>query len=671
MAKNDKVLLDGIIDDLIEEKLPSDRRGEAFEYFAIEQILKDADLSKDEIETIRVDGRDDGGIDGFLILVNGNVLSDLDSFVWPRVGSVLEVSIITCKHHDTFKQAPLDNLAASLTELFDFGLERDSLKGDYSDQVLKYRENLKLAYRKLSPRMSKFIINFSYASRGDTLNIGESVVSRSEQIKSIAKDSFSSCEPSFTFYGCAELIELHRKMPNYSLELTFLEVFSRGEQYVVLTKLRDYYHFVSDEGKLRKYLLDSNVRDFMGLNRVNEDIKATLELNDSPDFWWLNNGITILATSASVIGKAIKIQDIQIVNGLQTTESISRYFEEGGEDPKDRAVLVKIIVSNEKEVSDSIIRATNNQTDVELASLHATDKIQRDIEDVLLRNGLYYDRRKNYYVNLGHSTSDVFTPLYLASGYFCLILKSPHMAAKLKSKFMRSDESYNSVFSASAPINVWPVIATLLKKTDKILEKLRHTTKLSQLNFLKRWRQLTCLITVSRLMGTYDFSAQELAQFDLNKFTNDEIKSTWQFITKFDSKYVSSGNGRIKKSYVIKLCKAAADKFNLLGFYRIEAISGLNKFKCNKTQTVDMEFALKVDALLPPQPWKPGIRRDVMEKLKCTSKEYHAAVGLLIDEGIRNYQKDGIVYDSEGNVLCFDSERVDKDTMRLFSETDN
>lgn len=115
MAKNDKILIDGIIDDRVEIKLPSTKRDEVFEYLAFEQILKDYDLSKEEIEHGSVDGRNDGGIDGFFILVNGHPLVDPESFSWPRAGSQLEVWIITCKLHDTFKQAPLDNLVASLS----------------------------------------------------------------------------------------------------------------------------------------------------------------------------------------------------------------------------------------------------------------------------------------------------------------------------------------------------------------------------------------------------------------------------------------------------------------------------------------------------------------------------------------------------------------------------
>ena len=62
MAKNDTLLLDGIIDDRVESCLPSERRDEVFEYFAFQQVLKDADLSHDELLSGAVDGRDDGGV---------------------------------------------------------------------------------------------------------------------------------------------------------------------------------------------------------------------------------------------------------------------------------------------------------------------------------------------------------------------------------------------------------------------------------------------------------------------------------------------------------------------------------------------------------------------------------------------------------------------------------
>ena len=91
--------------------------------------------------------------------------------------------------------------------------------------------------------------------------------------------------------------------------------------------------------------------------------------------------------------------------------------------------MIKVIESNDATVRDSIIRATNNQTNVELASLHATDKIQRDIEEILIRSDLFYERRTNFYKNQGISADKILTPLYLASGYVSLILKVPNQAS--------------------------------------------------------------------------------------------------------------------------------------------------------------------------------------------------------------------------------------------------
>lgn len=160
LAKNDKILLDGILDSRVEENIPSNQRDEAFEYLAYQQVLKDYDLSKEELLSGSVDGKDDGGIDAIYIFVNGHLITDITTTFWPKSNGELDIYLFTCKHRDSFKQEPINSLIASIEE-----------------------------------------------------------------------------------------------------------------QYVVLVKLRDYYRFITNtDGKLRKYLFDSNVRDFMGLTSVNEDI---------------------------------------------------------------------------------------------------------------------------------------------------------------------------------------------------------------------------------------------------------------------------------------------------------------------------------------------------------------------------------------------------------------
>lgn len=240
-------ILDGIIDDRIAQKIPSDRQDEVFEYLTFEQILKDYDLSSDEIDICSIDGRNDGGVDGFFIFVNGHLLIDTDSFTWPRAGCEIEAWVINCKHHDTFQQAPLDKLNASFYELLDFSLNDDELKGDYSEELLQKRSDLILAYRKLSPRLNKFSITYVYASRGDASSVGDAIRARSDQLVELTTSNFSNCSAQFEFVGASELVELHRQKPVFSLELPFVELLSRGENYILLSKLNDYFNFVTDK----------------------------------------------------------------------------------------------------------------------------------------------------------------------------------------------------------------------------------------------------------------------------------------------------------------------------------------------------------------------------------------------------------------------------------------
>lgn len=667
MAKNDCLLLDGIIDDRIAIRLPSEKRDEAFEYFAFEQLLKEFDLSSEELLYGSIDGRQDGGIDGFYILVNGHLLQDPESFVWPRTNSELRLVLVTCKHHDTFKQATLDALIATLTELLDFSLGDSELTGAYSEQLLRMRTNLKFSYRKLSPRLTSFSVDIFYASRGDISDLGGEVVARGNQVEAIVKSNFGSCKAAFSFVGATELVELHRKIQNFTLELPFVEALSKGERYVVLVRLSDYFNFVSADGKLRRYLFDSNVRDFMGLNRVNEDIKTTLDNPQSPDFWWLNNGVTILATSAAITGKSIQANDIQIVNGLQTTESIFRHFSRSpATQLDDRCVLVKVIVTKDEAIRDAIIRATNNQTDVELSSLHATDKIQRDIEDVLLRHGLYYERRKNFYANQGRTPAELVSPLYAAAGYVALVLKTPHSAATLKSKFMRSTTSYELVFDGTAPLEVWPNVVHILKCVDVHLEALRPQAKITD-KFLKSWRYITAFILISKHFGRFTYTAQELAKFDVSLVRADEVERVWQELSQ-QSTSGSRMGGWVSRQNVIVACEEAARKHGIVGIQSLvrQRFMPTTSAKSTPSEIVlTDEFIAQVKALLPPQPWKPGIHRRISEQLNCSTSAYFAAVERMIEEGLFLHQRDGVLYDIDGNIVSFDPERVDPQSLEL------
>lgn len=74
MASNDQIILDQVLSQQRQNIAPTLDQATYFGMFAAEQVLKDFDLSYDEIESGIVDGGGDGGIDGFYAFANGELL---------------------------------------------------------------------------------------------------------------------------------------------------------------------------------------------------------------------------------------------------------------------------------------------------------------------------------------------------------------------------------------------------------------------------------------------------------------------------------------------------------------------------------------------------------------------------------------------------------------------
>ena len=81
-----------------------------------------------------------------------------------------------------------------------------------------------------------------------------------------------------------------------------------------------------------------------------------------------------------------------VVNGLQTTETLYRTLTERIRPDDERAILIKIIMSSDDDVRARIIKATNYQSTVDLASLRSLDQLQRNIEAYLFDHGWFYER---------------------------------------------------------------------------------------------------------------------------------------------------------------------------------------------------------------------------------------------------------------------------------------
>lgn len=642
MAKNDMILIDGIVEDRISKKIPSTDEGEVFEYLTVEQLLKDYDLSEDELLSGSIDGENDGGIDFIYYFINGHLIDNLDDCYFPKSDASLTVYIITCKHYKSFKQNTVEKIMPTLTEFFDLSMENKDLNGEYNEELLQKRTCFIKLYKRIASILDNFTINVVYSCRGDTQNIETNLIARAEQIKQEITTVFSGCKCNFDFLGSEQIIALYRKRRTSTLNIPYDKLLSNGKNKIILTKLHDYYSFIINEDfKLRRYLFDSNVRAYMGFNHVNSDIMFTLQNEGSPDFWLLNNGITILATKAEDIGNEIIVENIQIVNGLQTSETIYNYFSNGGKDENNRNILVKIIVTDDSETRDLIIKATNNQTTVEQYSLRATDKIQRDIEEILYSHNFYYERRLNYYAEQGIDSNQILTPLYLASGFICLIEKNICGAIKLKQRFMRNEERYNSIYNSES-INIWPAIAKIEKESERIIMQRRNSANLScSEGFLKLMRQILSFITTAKFYNNFNFLASDIEKLTAEEITYFEFGKVYDEIIKLHpnfNKQEWKTNG-----FVFGLLKEFENLFGIQNAKHV--INKVHKYPDNVEPDININesYIELIKNQLPKQPWPQNIHKNVAKKLNISPKIVHKVISILIQRGDFKKQKNNKV----------------------------
>jgi hypothetical protein len=128
MPSNDQIILNQVLEQQRQAIAPTLDPATYFEIFTAEQLLKDYDLSYDEIESGIVAGGGDGGLDGFYAFVNGDLILEDSDFSELRKNIQIEVTLIQAKSSAGFSEAAMDRFASSSEDLFDLTKPLDRLK---------------------------------------------------------------------------------------------------------------------------------------------------------------------------------------------------------------------------------------------------------------------------------------------------------------------------------------------------------------------------------------------------------------------------------------------------------------------------------------------------------------------------------------------------------------
>jgi hypothetical protein len=267
-------------------------------------------------------------------------------------------------------------------------------------------------------------------------------------------------------------------------------------------------------------LFEGNVRDYQGKTEVNKEIRATLDSASIEDFWWLNNGVSIICSAASLSGKTLTIEDVEIVNGLQTSREIFHSLHGKDLSREPRNLLVRVLKPGDQASRDRIIKATNSQTPIPASSLRATDKIHRDIEDYLYPKGYYYDRRKNYYKNVGKPIRRILTIPYVAQSVMACALIDPANARARPSSLLKSEDAYKRIFSPDYPLDLFLKCPVIVKRVEDVLRASGGSDLRTHLNNIRFYVAMLWTLRQSRVPRP---GIQIVAEIDTASLTDESI----------------------------------------------------------------------------------------------------------------------------------------------------
>lgn len=527
---NSQTILREYVEQQRVERAPDTAFNGFFEFFTPFLLLRDRSLSDDEIEAGSIGGGGDGGIDSMYIFVDDVLVAEDTDLAIAKPGAKVEVEIIQSKTERAFTEDGINRWIAVTAALFSLNACASDLADVYNSDVRAAFQLFRATYRTLLRKAPTLSISYRYATFRPPNEISAGLAARVEALRATALERFPDAAVEVELLGAADLWDRIIHQPRHVRTLVTERASSGRSGYICLVSLAHADSFLRDEGgKAAHNIFDENVRDWQGLTAVNAKIAGELGDGGARDFWWLNNGVTVICTEYRNDDNILTITNPQIVNGLQTCKEIVQHFdpltsEQRQEDS--RSVLVKVIRVNDDDTRDRVIRATNSQNPVSVAMLRATDPFQRAIEQYLLARELYYERRKNYYSNRGRPSTKIVSLTFLAQSVLTLFLFRPDDARARPSNPLKRDIEYRELFSDAHPLNAFYVSAYLCRFVELYLRR-ELGLPAKEVNNLRFY---VAMVVAWQLRETVDLNAIEVAHIDVDDVSAEAVDEAYQFV---------------------------------------------------------------------------------------------------------------------------------------------
>ena len=419
-------------------KEKSKKRGNAFQFLCL-SILGNIAYKEINDEDI-IDGNDEEGID----------IIHLD-----ESENKVILNIFNCKSSisNNFAANDLTKLQTGLAYIFEKNLSdiQKLENSKFVDKIITIRDSKD---KIIEVNIYYCVFNGGSISNNVKRKQGEIENTYSKIVKSYF--NYGNACFNFSFIDCKKLIEQKRKNeePLKGIKIT-IPSFDKNFNPIIETKdgFRGYIASIKADdiaGLVKKYqdsLFEKNVRGWLKYNKKNADIYNSAISDESELFWFMNNGITIIADKIFPDPFNLKweIENLQIVNGQQT----ARMLYEATRNKKLKnniIVLCRIYETKDPNLINRIAKATNSQSSIGSRDLMSNEVEQIAIEKVFNKLNYYQERQKGQ-IKPSRKFKKEVSSKKLAQISLATICNKPSLARKnIEDNFFNKEKYYKEIF---------------------------------------------------------------------------------------------------------------------------------------------------------------------------------------------------------------------------------
>jgi AIPR protein len=390
----------------------------------------------DSADLVVAGGGNDTGIDAIAIIVNNNLITDIDS-----VNELIEINgyldasfvFIQAERSSGFDSAKIGQFGYGVKDFFGEGKLKQNEEIRAAVEIMNAIFAQAGKFKKGNPTCYLY-----YVTTGKWQNDQNLKARADTEVADLtATGNFRAVE--FIAVGADQIQKLYSQTKN-AIQREFMfpqrtviqDIANVKEAHLGYMIAKDFLKLVCDEnGEIMKNLFYENVRDWTGYNQINGEIRSTLLSANRDRFVLMNNGATIIAKSLQTTGHKFTMGDFQIVNGCQTSHVLRDNADLLTEAVR---IPVRIICTADEAVMESIITATNRQTEITVDQFFALKPFAKKLELYFRAfdgdKQLFYERRTHQYDSQDIPKSRIVVHQNLVRATGAMFLGEPHRTTR-------------------------------------------------------------------------------------------------------------------------------------------------------------------------------------------------------------------------------------------------